>query len=109
MKTSYKTINHWRRMWSRHPERMRANLESINVLQSCKVEQRATRLKGVLRLLPDHPLAPSSMRDHVSEAWLTLFSEELPPERAWLEVRFGIRRGIIVRTHDGLYQVGVDK
>lgn len=96
-------------MWSRHPDRMRANLDAINVLQGCRVEQRSTRLRSILKLLPDHPLTPSSMRDHLAEAWLASFSEELSPDKAWLEIRFGIRQGIIDRMPDGTYRKPLDK
>lgn len=96
-------------MWSRHPDRMKANLDAINVLQGCRVEQRVTRLRSIMALLPEHPITPSSMRDHLSEAWLASFSEELPPDKAWNEVRFGLRQGVICRTPDGLYQRRLDK
>lgn len=108
MKPTYKTTNHWRKMWSRHPDRMRANLEAINVIQGMRAEQRQTRLRGVLRLVADTPMSPSKMRDHIAEAWLASFSEELDAKKAWLEVRFGLRCGLIVREPDGLYKTRLD-
>lgn len=96
-------------MWRNHPDRMRSNLEAINVLQDQKVEQRRTTIRAVLKLVPDRPYPPSSMRDHLAEAWEATFGENLSSAQAWLHVRFCIRQGIIVRNAEGLYEMALDK
>lgn len=109
MKPTHRQTNHWRKMWRTHPERMRSNLEAINVLQDQKVEQRRAALRAVLKLVPDQPYIPSSMRDHLAEAWESVFGENLGSDKAWLHIRFCLRQGIIVRRPDGLYAKVVDK
>ena len=95
----------WKEIRRRHPERMAAHLESLNRKHKDSAAAREMRLTALLGVMPDGPMPSWELRDELSQAWSDVYGKELTSKEAWLEVRFGIRRGVFLLTPDGRYAI----
>ena len=93
----------WNEIRKRHPERMARHLEALNTIHREVARHRENRLTALLPIIPKGPRPSWELRDQLAEAWEEVYGEELDSRKAWLEVRFGIRRGVFIMLPDGLY------
>lgn len=93
----------WNEIRKRHPERMANHLEALNTYNSELARHRHNRLAALLPILTPGTKFACELRDQVAEAWEAVYGEEIDQKKAWLEVRFGIRRGMFRMTPDGKY------
>ena len=49
------------------------------------------------------PHASWTLRDELAQAWEDVYGEPMDGKKAWLEVRFGIRRALFILLPDGKY------
>lgn len=95
----------WREIRKRHPERMANHLENLNRVNREGAAAREKRLKAIFGVMPLGPFPSFQLRDELSQAWEDVYGIELKSKEAWLEVRFGIRRGVFKLMEDGQYAI----
>lgn len=93
----------WNEIRRRHPERMARHLEALNLKNRESALHRERRLAALLPIIPDNPMPSWDLRDEVAQAWEDVYGEQMDSRRAWLEVRFGIRRSLFILHPDGKY------
>ena len=95
--------NDWNEIRRRHPERMARHIESLNIRHREMALNREKRLAALIPVLPDAPMASWTLRDELAQAWEDVYGEPMDGKKAWLEVRFGIRRALFILLPDGKY------
>lgn len=95
----------WNEIRKRHPERMANHLENLNRANRDGAVAREMRLKALFGVMAKGPFPSWGLRDELSQAWEDVYGVELKSKEAWLEVRFGIRRGVFKLLPDGQYAI----
>lgn len=93
----------WNEIRARNPERMKAHLENLNRVHREGAAAREGRLRPLVGIMPSREMASWELRDELAQAWEDVYGEEITSKFAWLEVRFGIRRGLFRLTPSGKY------
>lgn len=95
----------WNEIRKRHPERMANHLENLNRVNREGAKAREMRLKALFGVMALGPFPSWGLRDELAQAWEDVYGVELKSKEAWLEVRFGIRRGLFKLMTDGRYAI----
>jgi hypothetical protein len=95
----------WNEIRRRHPDRMARHLESLNMVHREGAKARETRLRALLGVMPAEDMKSWELRDELAQAWEDVYGVILTGKEAWLEVRFGIRRGVFILRPDGKYGI----